>query len=65
MREIKFPELVKTKDFVGYYDDEISKVLGPNFDKWMYGQTIAEHNGRYVIYKHDVDAYLAGLRPLD
>ena len=62
---MKLPELVRTEDFAGYYDDEITAVLGPAFNEWMRGQTIAMHNGRYVIYKHDVDTYLAGLPPQD
>lgn len=55
-------KLVKTKEYAGYYLDDIRSVLtSPNyqkFTKWFEGQTGAIHNKKLLIYQWDFDKFL-------
>lgn len=62
-------KLIKTKYFSGYILSDIKTHLGKTgfnqFEKWMFGETVAVYKGEPLVYKYDFDRYIKGLRPLD
>lgn len=61
IKELEFPELVKTPEWEGYDYTEILKFLGNRADEfanWFSGQTGGIWGNKFYVYKHDFDKFL-------
>lgn len=62
-------KLSSYKGTIGYTMHNIKEVFDPKtfaeFEKWIYGQTVAEYKGDNLVYYYDLDRFLAGLPAID
>lgn len=63
-------KLIKTENFEGYEMKNLSKWMkeqgrGKEWGNWYCGSTGAIHEGKFIVYKWDVDSFLAGKPNLD
>ncbi len=64
---IPFPAMVPNFDYGGYYDDELTPWLKSQglWDQWCkaaMGSTAGIREGRIIVYKVDIECFLAGRR---
>jgi hypothetical protein len=62
-------KLIKDQEYEGYLLDNVKEVLGPKkfeeFEKWIYGQTVGEYEGKTLIYRIDLERFLKDLPVVD
>ena len=64
-------KLIRTRDYEGYESKNLKawlkeRNLDASFNEWFAGSTVAlTDDGKFIIYKWDVDRFLSGLPNID